>query len=42
MIRYRAMTPAILPFVHAQGSWGEIGRQVGQMCAPAIERHLAA
>jgi len=36
------MTPSILPFVHAQGSWGEIGRQVGQMCAPAIERHLAA
>jgi isopenicillin-N N-acyltransferase-like protein len=35
------MTPAILPFVHARGSWGEIGYQVGQMCAPAIERHLA-
>jgi len=36
------MTPSILPFVHAQGSWGDIGRQVGQMLAPAIERHLAA
>lgn len=36
------MTPSILPFVHAQGSWGEIGYQVGQMCAPAIERHLEA
>ena len=33
-------TPSILPFVHAQGSWGEIGRQVGQMLQPAIERHL--
>jgi hypothetical protein len=30
MIRYRAMTPAILPFVHAQGSRGEIGLQVAQ------------
>jgi isopenicillin-N N-acyltransferase-like protein len=36
------MTPSILPFVHAQGSWGEIGRQVGRMLAPAIERHLEA
>jgi Acyl-coenzyme A:6-aminopenicillanic acid acyl-transferase len=36
------MTAAILPFVHAQGSWGEIGRQVGQMFAPSIERHLEA
>jgi Acyl-coenzyme A:6-aminopenicillanic acid acyl-transferase len=36
------MTPSILPFVHAQGSWGELGYQVGQMCAPAIERHLEA
>jgi isopenicillin-N N-acyltransferase-like protein len=36
------MTSSILPFIHAQGSWGEIGRQVGQMCAPAIERHLEA
>ena len=37
-----SMTPSILPFVHAQGSWGDIGRQVGQMLAPAIERHLEA
>jgi len=36
------MTPSILPFVHAQGSWGEIGRQVGRMLAPAIERHVEA
>jgi isopenicillin-N N-acyltransferase-like protein len=36
------VSEAILPFVHAEGSWGEIGRQVGQMCAPAIERHLEA
>lgn len=36
------MTDAILPFIHAQGSWGEIGRQVGQMFQPAIERHLEA
>lgn len=35
-------TPSVLPFVHAQGSWGEIGRQVGQMLQPAIERHLEA
>ena len=35
-------TAAILPFIHAQGSWGEIGRQVGQMFQPAIERHLQA
>ena len=33
-------TPSVLPFIHAQGSWGEIGRQVGQMLQPAIERHL--
>ena len=33
-------TPSVLPFIHAQGSWGEIGRQVGQMLKPAIERHL--
>ncbi len=32
----------ILPFVHAQGSWGEIGNQVGTMLAPAIARHVAA
>jgi isopenicillin-N N-acyltransferase-like protein len=35
-------TPAVLPFIHAQGSWGEIGRQVGQMFQPAIARHLEA
>jgi isopenicillin-N N-acyltransferase-like protein len=35
-------TPAVLPFIHAQGSWGEIGRQVGQMLQPAIERHVEA
>jgi isopenicillin-N N-acyltransferase-like protein len=35
-------TPAILPFVHAQGTWGEIGQQVGQMLAPLIEDHLEA
>src|SRR5438105_12716256 len=36
------MTPSILPFIHAQGSWGEMGRQVGRMLAPAIERHVEA
>lgn len=36
------MPPSILPFVHAQGSWGEIGYQIGQMLAPSIERHLEA
>ena len=35
-------TAAILPFIHAQGSWGEIGHQVGQMFQPAIQRHLEA
>ena len=35
-------TESVLPFIHAQGSWGEIGRQVGQMCEPAIERHVHA
>jgi len=34
--------PDILPFVHAQGSWGEIGVTVGTMLAPLIERHLDA
>src|SRR3989442_4552813 len=29
-------------FVHAQGSWGEIGHQVGTMLAPAIARHVEA
>jgi predicted choloylglycine hydrolase len=37
-----AAPPAILPFVHAQGSWGEMGRQVGTMLAPLIARHLEA
>ena len=32
----------ILPFVHARGSWGEIGNDVGTMLAPAITRHVAA
>jgi len=31
--------PDILPFVHAQGSWGEIGLAVGTMFAPLIDRH---
>src|SRR5262245_12415587 len=35
-------TPDILPFVHAQGSPGEIGRQVGVMLAPLIARHVDA
>ncbi|MGH7332508.1 MAG: C45 family autoproteolytic acyltransferase/hydrolase [Candidatus Rokuibacteriota bacterium] len=34
------MSTSILPFIHAQGSWGEIGHQVGRMFAPSIERHL--
>src|SRR5262245_46368616 len=34
--------PDILPFVHAQGSWGEIGLTVGTMLAPLIERHVDA
>lgn len=36
------MTPEILPFVHAQGSWGDIGTQVGRMFAPLIDRHVEA
>jgi len=36
------MSDAILPFIHAQGSWGEIGRQVGLMCQPSIARHVEA
>ena len=32
--------PAILPFVHAQGSWGEIGHTVGSMLAPLIADHV--
>jgi len=34
--------PAILPFVHAAGSWGEIGLTVGTMLAPLIARHAEA
>ena len=34
--------PAILPFVHAQGSWGEIGQTVGSMFAPLIADHVEA
>jgi hypothetical protein len=34
--------PAILPFVHAQGSWGEIGHTVGSMFAPLIADHVEA
>ncbi len=42
--RYNAgmSQPDILPFVHAQGSWGEIGLTVGSMLAPLIERHAEA
>jgi isopenicillin-N N-acyltransferase-like protein len=36
------MTIPVLPFVHAQGSWAEMGEQVGRMLAPAIARHLEA
>jgi isopenicillin-N N-acyltransferase-like protein len=36
------MTPDIMPFVHAQGTWGDMGAQVGQMLAPLIERHVEA
>jgi Acyl-coenzyme A:6-aminopenicillanic acid acyl-transferase len=36
------MSTSVLPFIHAQGSWGEIGHQVGRMFAPSIERHLDA
>ena len=39
----RAMSaPAIFPFVHAQGSWGDMGEQVGVMLAPLIARHVEA
>lgn len=34
--------PAILPFVHAQGSWGEIGFTLGSMLAPLIADHAEA
>ncbi|HYB40197.1 MAG TPA: C45 family peptidase [Candidatus Methylomirabilis sp.] len=29
----------ILPFIHVQGSWGEMGHTVGRMLEPAIARH---
>ena len=35
-------TPDIMPFIHVQGSWGDMGRQVGQMFAPLIDRHVEA
>jgi isopenicillin-N N-acyltransferase-like protein len=35
-------TPAIFPFVHAQGSWGDMGQQVGTMFAPLIASHVDA
>ena len=37
-----ASAPAILPFVHAQGTWAEMGQQVGAMFAPLIGRHVDA
>ena len=41
--RETTMTPPdIMPFIHVQGSWGDMGRQVGQMFAPLIERHVEA
>src|SRR5262245_42407747 len=37
------MSPAaIFPFVHAQGSWGDIGLTVGSMFAPLIADHAEA
>src|SRR5262249_45484677 len=35
-------TPSILPFVHAHGTWSDIGQQVGAMLAPLIARHVEA
>jgi len=35
-------TPAIFPFIHAQGSWGDMGQQVGTMFAPLIASHVDA
>jgi hypothetical protein len=35
-------TPSILPFVHALGTWSDIGQQVGTMLAPLIGRHVEA
>src|SRR5262245_51702873 len=34
--------PDILPFIHAQGSWGEIGHTAGTMFAPLIADHIDA
>jgi hypothetical protein len=34
------MTPDIMPFVHVEGTWGEMGAGVGRMFAPLIERHV--
>ena len=36
------MTPDIMPFVHTQGTWAEMGEQVGRMFRPLIERHVEA
>ena len=36
------MATEILPFIHVQGSWGDMGQQVGQMLAPLIDRHVEA
>ena len=36
------MSTPIFPFVHAQGSWGDMGQQVGVMLAPLIARHIEA
>ena len=35
-------TPEIMPFIHVHGSWGDMGRQIGQMFAPLIDRHVDA
>ena len=35
-------TPDIMPVIHVQGSWGDMGQQVGQMFAPLIDRHVEA
>jgi isopenicillin-N N-acyltransferase-like protein len=35
-------SPAILPFVHAQGGWADMGQQVGTMLGPLIARHATA
>jgi predicted choloylglycine hydrolase len=41
-MRERPMAASILPFVHVKGSWGEMGEQLGQICAPLIARHVDA